>query len=253
MATLLILTHERDSFDTRNYLASSFLPYLAEVGHEVIVCKGIDRLPPADVAWLHVDRTVVPQAYLDALAPYPIVINRKVADIGKRTFSQNLVTQGGPYKGAVIVKTNLNSRGTPEARPLPPYRVLASVSSVPVMVWRNPHLIVEKFLPEQDERGYYLRCWTFLGDHERCVRLLGSSPIVKGRDAQERTPVPVPDALRAWRARLGFDYGKFDFVMHQGAPVLLDVNRTPTIPARFRSAVKTNIEELAAGIASFLP
>jgi hypothetical protein len=33
--------------------------------------------------------------------------------------------------------------------------------------------------------------------------------------------------LREQRRRLGFDFGKFDFVMHQGRAVLVDANRTP--------------------------
>ena len=37
----------------------------------------------------------------------------------------------------------------------------------------------------------------------------------------------MPDELRALRRQLGFDYGKFDFVMHEGRAVLLDANKTP--------------------------
>ena len=40
--------------------------------------------------------------------------------------------------------------------------------------------------------------------------------------------VPVPEALHTLRARLGIDYGKLDYVIHEGQVQLLDVNRTPT-------------------------
>ncbi|TIV27981.1 MAG: hypothetical protein E5V96_34050, partial [Mesorhizobium sp.] len=51
--------------------------------------------------------------------------------------------------------------------------------------------------------------------------------LVKGEDTIRREPVPVPDELRALRRDLGFDYGKFDFVMHEGKALLLDANKTP--------------------------
>ena len=52
--------------------------------------------------------------------------------------------------------------------------------------------------------------------------------------------------------RLGFDYGKFDFAIHEGVPVLFDVNRTPTLPENLTEAlVKANID-LARGLDAFL-
>jgi hypothetical protein len=42
--------------------------------------------------------------------------------------------------------------------------------------------------------------------------------------------VPVPDDLRETRRRLGFDYGKWDFVLHEGRAVLIDANKTPGRP-----------------------
>ena len=39
----------------------------------------------------------------------------------------------------------------------------------------------------------------------------------------------ITDELRAWRERLRFDFGKFDYVYHGERFVLLDVNRTPVI------------------------
>ena len=32
--------------------------------------------------------------------------------------------------------------------------------------------------------------------------------------------------LEEWRRRLHLDYGKMDYVMHEGCPVLLDANKT---------------------------
>jgi hypothetical protein len=33
-------------------------------------------------------------------------------------------------------------------------------------------------------------------------------------------------AVREWPAQLGFEYGKFDYVVHDGTPILFDVNKT---------------------------
>jgi hypothetical protein len=53
---------------------------------------------------------------------------------------------------------------------------------------------------------------------------------VKVGSAIAHESAQVADALRAERARLGFDYGKFDFISHDGRPILFDVNRTPGAP-----------------------
>ena len=132
------------------------------------------------------------------------------------------------------------------------YPIFQSACQVPAAVFGDPDLVVEKFLPEKDERGYYVRYWVFLGERERCSRYLEAGPIVKGDQAIERVPVPVPDEIRAWRRRLGFDYGKFDFVIHDGRPVLLDVNRTPTVPPNLSAAVRKQQAELAEGIEALL-
>lgn len=39
----------------------------------------------------------------------------------------------------------------------------------------------------------------------------------------------VPDALLKVRREMGFDFGKFDFVIHTGEVILLDVNKTPSV------------------------
>jgi hypothetical protein len=63
--------------------------------------------------------------------------------------------------------------------------------------------------------------------------------------------VPVPDFLRAERERLGFDYGKFDFVIHDGQAVLLDANKTPGPPPSSPDAMERNAR-LAGGIEMML-
>jgi hypothetical protein len=61
----------------------------------------------------------------------------------------------------------------------------------------------------------------------------------------------VPEALRAERARLGFDYGKFDFVVVDGEAVLLDANRTPSAPPPSAAMDRSNAH-LAGGLDAWL-
>jgi hypothetical protein len=96
-----------------------------------------------------------------------------------------------------------------------------------------------------------MRAWVFCGDQERCSRYVAKEPIVKAGKAVSRSMVPVPDALRATRARLGFDYGKFDFVEVGGKAILLDANRTPSAPPPSPEIDASNAH-LAGGIDTLL-
>ena len=73
-----------------------------------------------------------------------------------------------------------------------------------------------------------------MGSRERCTRFVTADRISKAADVLKYEPAEVPPELRAERERLGFDFGKFDFVMHDGEPILLDANRTPGIAAAIR-------------------
>lgn len=265
---IVIITHAHDRFADVNYLLHALIRHWTAAGHHVSVVVGLDNWPDADVAILHIDLSVIPTAYADAARRYPVVVNGRALDIRKRTVSRNLLCPTDDWRGRVIVKTDLNYGGRPEqklrdlaglsgAEPdIPgtvmtgPYPVLDSIADVSDEVWRNPDLVVERFLPEQDERGYWMRLWVFFGDQERCTRFLSSEPVIKGGNLLAYEPAPVPDSLRAERERLGFDYGKFDFVMHEGQPVLLDANRTPGAPPH-ADALEAAYARLARGIDVF--
>ncbi|HVJ92654.1 MAG TPA: hypothetical protein VM580_22795, partial [Labilithrix sp.] len=252
MGTILVLAHEYDLFHERHFLVAGLFPHWRAMGHDVVVRAGLHDLPPADLAILHVDSTIVPEPYVEAIARYPKVVNAGVLDVGKRRFSQNIVGPFDAWSGPVVVKTNANAGGIPErvhaelarqraakgaAADGPTlvmtgrYPIFPSRAHVPPRLALHPEVVIEKFLPERCESGYASRHWVFFGSAERCNRVTGPHPIVKGRDVTSRSPVEVPSELREWRSRLGFDFGKFDFVLHGGRTILLDVNRTPTLPA----------------------
>jgi hypothetical protein len=278
MTTILVLAHEHDLFSERRFLLASCFTRWKEAGYRVVVHEGAIHPPPADVLFLHVDRTVVPDEYLAHACRYRVVVNGATSDIGKEKISRQLVGPFDTWPGPVIVKTNANAAGLPErlhrevarrkGAPAPPavrfmterYPVYDSIARVPKSLRLDPGLVVERFLPERGDGGYYVRHWLFLGDRERCTRTFGPHPVVTGADAIERTEVPVPDELRAMRRELGLDYGKIDFVLHDGKAVLLDANRTPTAggaltsPGADGALTQTGasyMNELAAGIDAF--
>jgi hypothetical protein len=59
--------------------------------------------------------------------------------------------------------------------------------------------------------------------------------------------------IREIRKKLGFDYGKFDYVVQSGNVVLFDVNRTPTYsPAKKSTTVGEAAARLSEGIYGFI-
>jgi hypothetical protein len=65
----------------------------------------------------------------------------------------------------------------------------------------------------------------------------------------------APQAVRDYRVKLGFDFGigTFDYVMHEGKPIVFDANRTPTYdPASKAGSVNSLVARLAPGLFPFL-
>jgi hypothetical protein len=249
-----------------------------EQGIEVVVLPGTGKFVDADLAILHVDLTVIPDEYLDFIKRYPIALNAGVKDISKRAISKNIVTRGDGFEGPVIVKTNRNFGGGREGeiaqqksffskyarairRRLPwtmraeidtwKYPIFDSKREVPVMVWHNRDLIVERFLPEKQGEFYCMRMWSFLGDADDSVIMYANQPVIKSAVAVKIEPAPVPDELRKMRREMKFDYGKFDFSIVDGRVVLYDANRTPA--TRNWEATVPVFKQLAKGIEAYLP
>jgi hypothetical protein len=272
MAHIVVITHAYDNFRSRKFLLGTLAGHWLDAGHTVSVAAGLGNWPHGDIAVLHLDISVTPAAYSEACRRYPVVVNAAATDIRKTRVSRNLVKPNDGWTGPVIVKTDLNYSGIPEmnaveqfrreGRPVDlapgpivsttqPYPILRSASEVSADVWNNPGLVVERFLPEQDARGYWLRIWVFFADRERCTRYCGTQTIIKGPNIVAREPAMVPDELRAERERLGFDYGKFDFVVREGKAILLDANKTPGSPPPSPEIDASNAD-LARGLHTML-
>lgn len=282
MARILIVCHPRDerAFRTHNYVMQPLAEAWRARGHAVEVQLGWSHSPPADLVIPHIDLTVLPPDAVAFLSGYANVLNRRVTDVSKRRVSANLVARRDPWDGPVIVKTDANHGGLPDRQrgaplqpsqprrwwtalgdrlrgPVPPvgpkaYPVFPHRSQVPRGVWREPSLVVERFLPERDGELHVLRNWWLLGDvvidRRQTMHGYQSSDNVVARTADL---VPMPPVLRALKAAFGLDYGKVDYVLHDGLPVVLDISATPT--GRSIARVPALVEALAAGIDAFLP
>jgi hypothetical protein len=279
MARIVVVTHEFDIFAWRErfwkprgsfYLLFHVLEALKSMGHSWRISAG-PRAPAADAVILHVNATLVPEDYPALAERYRVAINFQTGDISKRRGNTGLLLKRGDnWSGRVIVKTDLNFFGRPEARinavaeargrprPFPAapnvdvYPILDSIALVPDAVWDNDRLVVQRFLPETDPDGYALRTWVFAGSRGRCNRHVSPAPIVKADQVVSRRPAEVPDAIRAERERLGFDFGKFDFVVHEGEAILLDANRTPGTAPTLDQYMSEGARNLAEGLVGLI-
>jgi len=292
MRHVAILVHRHAPLDRHGYWLKAIAELWQESGVRITVIDDPDRRVDADLAILHVDLTVVPRDYLAWARRCAMTINGTVADISKRAISQHLVRRGDGHDGPVIVKTDRNCAGEPELRlassrraarrpgdvvggtlgwldeklrrrrrrrrygasvPFRDYRVYASPAEVPEAVWDDDELVVERFLAERRDGHYCVRTWLFLGDRERHALFWSRDPVIKGHNIAgfERLG-EVPAALRQRRRELGFDFGKFDYAMVDGHPVLFDANRTPAIGDFPRERYLPLVQTLAGGLDSFL-
>lgn len=250
---IALLFHERDqSRDLFRYDIMHVAKYWQQEAHEVIPVFGTRNSVSADVAILHIDLSMVPQRYIEFADQYPICLNKKAIDIRKTSISSQLLTVHDDYRGQVIVKTNENTGGIPERinsdrwertrrklhqfaqrlqnqaliREPAEYRIYASLADVPSEIFSQPELVVEKFLPERDGEFYCTRAYLFLGTGESCQMTVSRNPVVSVGNCERLVACDIHPRAIEWRRELGFDYGKFDYVIHDGKAIMLDANKT---------------------------
>ncbi|WP_460273539.1 hypothetical protein [Celeribacter sp. ULVN23_4] len=258
------------------YVLSCFAEIWREMGLTVNV--GSEFTEDADLCILHHDLTRLPHESLPKAPNAVPVLNGEVLDISKRRYSSLCLKPGDDWDGPVIVKSNLNHFGGPEQRHLPKltqwrkkaqrslarlnwdlarslpkktYPVLDGIHKVPNWVWDQEDLLVERFMPEREGEHYCLRGWLFFGSASYGYRLIATDPLVKVRTMVRYEYLDeVPPELERLRKEMNFDFGKFDYVMHDGRAVLLDANKTPSFAGDRRSE---RILRLAQAVQQFLP
>ncbi len=283
--SIAVLFHERDRHAlTAWYRVWAMAPHWRERGITVEPVWGIERAIEADLLIPHVDLSYTPSAYWEVIQRHPRVVNRAVRDIRKTAVSTNLVRRGDGWRGPVIVKTNNNGRGwmehmllengSPESRigriarrivehpwierrrlgrvRMPArYYIFESTDAVPRDVWQNEALVVERFLPERAGEQYAMRTYTFFGDRSHGRIFRGPDPWMKAWNSEMGEPATAPESIVAVRRRMGLDFGKIDYVIHEGEAVLLDVNRTPGMSGPIDAERVRKSAELANGLSSF--
>ncbi len=289
--SVVVLLHQNDQgFQGIHYLIKPLIEAWQAAGIQVDVMRGLGRRPPADVLVPHLDLTITPRPYRRFFDRYALVVNRQLVDISKSRISTNLVGPHDSHAGPVIVKTDRNYGGLPEqhltpgspltrawhaiaGRPSPSsraapleasgwkhlealepsaYPVFSSLGEVPREVFANHRLVVEKFIPERDGTGFAIRYFYFLGQASLCYRLRSTEPATKFSNAHSIERVPAPVALQAYRLQHGLDFGKIDFVMRDGEPVVLDVNRTPALRPDAQALAGEIVATLAGGLQSLV-
>lgn len=251
-------------------LVSNILKELRQRGHRVKIAKVSDKIPSGDIGILHCDCSIIPPEYANVSKYFPYTINGSVLDITKRAVSQASLVQSDRWDGPVIMKTNYNAYGVPEFKHnrqaakkghvaphvlgarIKNYQIFENMSQVPPETWKDLDFTLERFIPEVEDDGYAVRTWTFWGDQERCRRHVSTDKFVKGKNLLRSENSDVPKQLRETRRKLGFDYGKFDFVVHEGEPVLFDANKTPGNSPKIIKKVMLDIGRMADGFESFL-
>lgn len=294
MTIAIVFHETADAARMRRYRIWQCADIWRREGMDVRLVSGPVVPRDADIVIPHVDLTQLPDAYRPLLEAPGQVLNRSMADVRRRRVSRILVAEDDGYDGPVIVKTNNNCGSHPEravlhgqsiaarllaalggaaraagrmlaagsvhrltyasALPTRAYAVFDSKRHLPRGVFRNPDLVVEKFLPETDGRYYYLRSYSFLGEEGLAVRSRSLQPVVVGRTGSELEYVPVDGQILEARRAMGFDYGKIDYLMHDGKAVIIDLNPTPTFGAVYTREFQIGISErMARGLSQFQP
>src|SRR5688572_17779319 len=197
----IAISHLTPSLETY-YLLSTLAWIWEENGHRVTVARSYEA--SADVCVLHHDLTRLDPTRIPIAPAGARHLNGRVLDISKRSFSALIIERGDPWRGPVIIKTNLNHYGDPETRARPDllkrvrkrlafltwrgarmlphnfYPVLDSIAEVPDWIWEDTEFIVEKFVPERAPGGFFsVRGWVFFGDKDYAYRLTSADPLVK--------------------------------------------------------------------------
>jgi hypothetical protein len=250
---VLFRKDEKES-NIKNYAIHGMMKYWAE--HNILlepIFGPSTKRPFVDLMFVHVNLSVVPSSYLDYASQFPIVLNGKISDIRKSVVCDHLINasnSSSQYQGPVIIKSDLNAAGLPEAKAdhkivrrlkkayqwiKPPalkinkqqdYQIFSSLRNVPDACFLDKKIVIQKFFPEVEDGFYHVRSYSFLGGRHSCMRISSADPVIHlGNGKKIEVVEPHPEII-AIRQKLNMDYGKLDYVLHNGIPILFDVNKT---------------------------
>lgn len=253
----LYVEHKKLFYAQSEYCIHRVLRHLRQQG---FVCRVLDRFDADDtgrVAMLHADLTQIPDWCRDIHKYYEVCINGRATTISRLLFSRVTLEPDTEYEGPVITKSIYNSRGLPElryreathlpsrikgwigrrfrsnynARQCPPYRVFASPSKVPKRIWEDPTRIVEEFIPGTLQTPITTFRYQFFFDEFCNERMTCDSLIARDETFIENAFLDdVADELLTARREFNVDFGAIDYLMRDGKPVIIDINKTLVVP-----------------------
>jgi hypothetical protein len=156
------------------------------------------------------------------------------------------------HAGGESAKNARRKGSAPEVREFPEYAVYDSIRDVPEDLRNDASLAIDCFMPEREGDMYAIRHWVFCGDQGHCNRFISPEMIIKGGNVLRKEPCAVPDKLHDLRKAMGFDYGKFDFVMHGDDVFLLDANKTPGSPPLISADDQATLSRLVDGFETLM-
>lgn len=265
----------------KGYKLHRMLRGLCEAGVPYRVLDRCDVKDPAEAAFMHVDLTEMPSEFRGVANRYSRCINGAAVTIDRRLYSRLRLMRGDLYDGPVIVKTVLNSRGLPELRyraranfasqighlarkmitpdykniSCPEYQVLPSLAEVPIAVWTDERLMVERFFPGRLTRPYLRYRFEFFFDVELNTRSAYSTELFDTETVDKVDIVPeVPEEVRRIRRDLHLDFGAIDYFIIDGEAFVIDANKTVAMAeswiARF-PGVAEHMKEITARLVDF--
>ncbi len=131
------------------------------------------------------------------------------------------------------------------------YPIFEKFEDIPPGVWKNDHLIVERFISDYQDGLFHINYYCFFGDKEISGRLGAPNPIVKFSNCETDSFQPTPNPVRQWRKSLGLDFGRLDYVQQDGEYFLIDANKTEGGGSN-NKAYMHEMEFLASGLDAFL-
>ena len=170
------------------------------------------------------------------------------------SLATNEVTHARRPESAMAIATPSRADFSLVNSPCSPLRLAAaSLADVPVALRRDSSLVVERFLPEFEDGLYHMRLYQFLGDQESCARMGAKDPVVNAATHCRHEAVEPHPAIVELRHAMHFDYGKFDYVIHDGQAILLDINKTVGTGGLERTPERVRLVRLRAqGICKYL-
>ena len=132
------------------------------------------------------------------------------------------------------------------------YPVYRNINEVPLHYIKDNFYIIEKFLPETQGNVYYTNQYVFFGNSYHCFKFGSLNPVVNtATNTSVELIEPHPEIVKQ-RRKLNFDYGKFDYCIHKGAPVLLDTNKIIGMGRlKFTPQINAMIKARGEGLYSF--